>query len=182
MLFCYIVWLCVWPQLTCWKPKMKAHPEDTFMLWLLQTSWWNTTTWWHKDFVIRVVSSHGRSLPLERTAPYCEDWRIIYHKPKYRFDAQHYLTFPATCRSDCHSTRGYCEQPGECRCRFGWTGPTCRDCQPLPGCQHGYCDKPLECKCAKGYTGLLCQTREFLSCFANYGSINNLRLKLDKVI
>ncbi|KOB72404.1 Uncharacterized protein OBRU01_07456 [Operophtera brumata] len=51
----------------------------------------------------------------------------------------------STCRSDCHSSRGYCEQPGECRCRFGWTGPTCRDCQPLPGCQHGYCDKPLEC-------------------------------------
>ncbi|XP_032518104.2 delta-like protein 1 isoform X1 [Danaus plexippus] len=62
------------------------------------------------------------------------------------------------CRSDCHATRGFCETPGECRCRLGWAGPTCRACQPLPGCQHGYCDKPLECKCLPGYTGLLCQT------------------------
>ncbi|KAH9645089.1 hypothetical protein HF086_005634, partial [Spodoptera exigua] len=61
----------------------------------------------------------------------------------------------AICRSDCHATRGFCESPGECRCKLGWSGPTCRSCQQLPGCQHGYCDKPLECKCLPGYTGLL---------------------------
>lgn len=35
----------------------------------------------------------------------------------------------AICRDDCHSTRGYCEVPNECRCRLGWAGPTCKDCQ-----------------------------------------------------
>jgi len=48
-----------------------------------------------------------------------------------------------------------------CRCRLGWAGETCTDCQVLPGCQHGYCTKPLECRCHEGYTGLLCQTRMY---------------------
>lgn len=51
--------------------------------------------------------------------------------------------FPALCRDNCHPTRGYCEAPNECRCRLGWAGATCRDCQVLPGCQHGSCTKPL---------------------------------------
>lgn len=67
----------------------------------------------------------------------------------------------AICRKGCHQTRGYCEKAGDCRCRLGWSGPTCHDCQVLPGCQHGTCEKPLECKCLKGYTGILCQTRMF---------------------
>lgn len=66
----------------------------------------------------------------------------------------------AICRTDCHQTRGYCEAPGECRCRLGWAGPTCKECQVLPGCQHGTCSKPLECKCLPGYTGILCQNRK----------------------
>lgn len=68
----------------------------------------------------------------------------------------------AICREDCHPSRGYCESPGECRCRLGWAGATCRDCQVLPGCMHGTCTKPLECKCLPGWTGILCQTRKML--------------------
>lgn len=64
------------------------------------------------------------------------------------------------CRSDCHSTRGYCDVPGDCKCRLGWAGKSCKECQVLPGCLHGYCDKPLECKCYPGYTGILYQTRK----------------------
>lgn len=72
------------------------------------------------------------------------------------------MKFPAICRLDCHSTRGYCDSPGDCKCRLGWAGKTCKECQVLPGCQHGYCGKPLECKCHPGYTGILCQTRKYL--------------------
>lgn len=50
--------------------------------------------------------------------------------------------------------------PGECRCRLGWAGPTCKECQVLPGCQHGSCTKPLECKCHPGWTGILCHIRK----------------------
>lgn len=71
------------------------------------------------------------------------------------------LSITAICRTDCHQTRGYCEAPGECRCRLGWAGPICKECQVLPGCQHGTCSKPLECKCLPGYTGILCQSRKY---------------------
>lgn len=67
----------------------------------------------------------------------------------------------ATCRRGCHNTRGYCESPGECRCRLGWAGRNCSECAVLPGCQYGTCSKPLECHCMAGYTGLLCTTRKF---------------------
>lgn len=70
-------------------------------------------------------------------------------------------SFSAICRHDCHTTRGYCDVPGDCRCRLGWAGKTCQECQVLPGCVHGYCDKPLECKCFPGYTGILCQKRKY---------------------
>lgn len=66
----------------------------------------------------------------------------------------------AICRSDCHQTRGYCELPGECKCRLGWAGPTCKECQVLPGCQHGTCSQPLECKCKPGWMGILCHLRK----------------------
>lgn len=39
----------------------------------------------------------------------------------------------AICRDDCHPTRGYCDMPTECRCRLGWSGATCKECQVLPG-------------------------------------------------
>lgn len=66
----------------------------------------------------------------------------------------------AVCGEDCHPGRGYCDIPGECKCRLGWAGKSCQQCQVLPGCQHGYCEKPLECRCYPGYTGILCQIRE----------------------
>ena len=72
---------------------------------------------------------------------------------------------PAICKENCHSSRGYCDLPNECKCRIGWAGQTCRECQVLPGCLNGYCTKPLECKCHPGYTGILCQTRMYLSMF-----------------
>ncbi len=31
----------------------------------------------------------------------------------------------AICRSDCDPVGGYCNQPGECLCKLGYTGPTC---------------------------------------------------------
>ena len=59
-----------------------------------------------------------------------------------------------------------------CRCRLGWAGEICTDCQVLPGCQHGYCTKPLECRCHEGYTGLLCQTRMY---HVIEGQVNTVR-------
>lgn len=44
-----------------------------------------------------------------------------------------FIQYTAICREDCHPTRGYCEAPNECRCRLGWAGPTCKECQVLPG-------------------------------------------------
>ncbi|RXG55511.1 Protein jagged-2 [Armadillidium vulgare] len=69
-----------------------------------------------------------------------------------------YCSIPV-CKEGCHSTRGYCKYPNECRCRIGWGGETCEECKPLPGCVNGYCIKPLECKCREGWTGLYCNTR-----------------------
>ncbi|XP_037778716.1 uncharacterized protein LOC119575270 [Penaeus monodon] len=62
------------------------------------------------------------------------------------------------CKEGCHATRGYCDLPGECKCRIGWGGDTCQECKPLPGCINGHCTKPLECRCDPGWTGLFCQT------------------------
>ena len=35
---------------------------------------------------------------------------------------------------------------GECRCNLGYSGPGCRQCKKLPGCQHGHCTKSFECR------------------------------------
>ena len=42
------------------------------------------------------------------------------------------------------------------RCRDGWTGRLCNECQRYPGCQHGSCNKPWECNCHSGWGGLFC--------------------------
>ncbi|XP_033209805.1 delta-like protein C [Belonocnema kinseyi] len=62
------------------------------------------------------------------------------------------------CASDCNPSQGYCDKPGECKCRLGWQGHKCKQCAVLPGCVHGTCQGPLECRCNPGWTGLLCQT------------------------
>lgn len=54
----------------------------------------------------------------------------------------------------------YCEQPGKCQCRFGWTGLNCDYCMTIPGCSHGFCTKPMECKCEEGWTGMFCSIRK----------------------
>ncbi|UXI22230.1 hypothetical protein NH340_JMT08173 [Sarcoptes scabiei] len=60
------------------------------------------------------------------------------------------------CLQHCHQYHGYCERPGECNCRFGWTGMFCQDCLTLPGCVHGVCHRPFECKCEEGWNGVFC--------------------------
>ncbi|KAI1303560.1 Delta-like protein 1 [Halotydeus destructor] len=60
------------------------------------------------------------------------------------------------CSSGCDGNHGYCETPGECKCRFGWTGEYCSLCIPMPGCVHGSCIKPFECRCEEGWSGMFC--------------------------
>ncbi|XP_048830335.1 protein delta homolog 1 isoform X2 [Brienomyrus brachyistius] len=60
------------------------------------------------------------------------------------------------CRADCSSENGFCEKPGECRCRSGWQGATCEQCMPFPGCLHGTCQRPWQCICEDGWLGSQC--------------------------
>lgn len=63
----------------------------------------------------------------------------------------------AVCLPGCHNEHGECDRPGECKCRTGWTGPFCDECQRYPGCQHGTCrDEPWTCHCDDGWGGLFC--------------------------
>ena len=41
-------------------------------------------------------------------------------------------------------------------CSYGWTGPHCSRCVPLPGCVHGTCQRPHECVCERGWGGANC--------------------------
>uniref|UniRef100_A0A672PFX1 DeltaB n=1 Tax=Sinocyclocheilus grahami TaxID=75366 RepID=A0A672PFX1_SINGR len=60
------------------------------------------------------------------------------------------------CSSDCSERHGYCESPGECKCRLGWQGPSCNECVHYPGCLHGTCSQPWQCVCKEGWGGLFC--------------------------
>lgn len=62
----------------------------------------------------------------------------------------------AICSSDCSERHGYCESPGECKCRLGWQGPSCSECVHYPGCLHGTCSQPWQCVCKEGWGGLFC--------------------------
>nr|XP_027203231.1 delta-like protein C [Dermatophagoides pteronyssinus] len=64
------------------------------------------------------------------------------------------------CMEGCHPEHGYCDQPDQCSCRFGWTGMFCQYCLTLPGCVHGSCTRPLECRCEPGWTGMFCSIPE----------------------
>ncbi|CAB1334897.1 unnamed protein product, partial [Coregonus sp. 'balchen'] len=59
------------------------------------------------------------------------------------------------CSAGCNPENGYCENPGECRCRPGWHGVTCKQCMPFPGCLHGTCEKAWQCICKEGWMGSL---------------------------
>ena len=53
---------------------------------------------------------------------------------------------------------------------IGRQGPGCRDCIPLPGCQHGACTKSFTCQCEAGWGGMFCNQPECEdSCAARRG-------------
>ncbi|KAJ8394223.1 hypothetical protein AAFF_G00048060 [Aldrovandia affinis] len=60
------------------------------------------------------------------------------------------------CSPGCDPSNGFCEKPGECRCRPGWQGATCNQCVPFPGCLHGACEKAWQCLCEQGWVGSQC--------------------------
>ncbi|XP_069798706.1 delta-like protein 1 [Dendropsophus ebraccatus] len=66
------------------------------------------------------------------------------------------LFFAAICLPDCSESHGFCEVPGECKCRMGWQGRLCDECVRYPGCLHGSCLQPFECICQEGWVGLFC--------------------------
>uniref|UniRef100_A0A8C0GK29 EGF-like domain-containing protein n=1 Tax=Chelonoidis abingdonii TaxID=106734 RepID=A0A8C0GK29_CHEAB len=62
----------------------------------------------------------------------------------------------AICLPGCSEGHGYCERPGECKCRIGWQGRLCDECVRYPGCLHGTCSQPWQCNCREGWGGLFC--------------------------
>ncbi|PIN95737.1 hypothetical protein AB205_0128190 [Aquarana catesbeiana] len=62
----------------------------------------------------------------------------------------------AICLPGCSESHGFCEVPGECKCRMGWQGRLCDECVRYPGCLHGSCSQPFECTCQEGWGGLFC--------------------------
>jgi delta len=42
------------------------------------------------------------------------------------------------------------------RCKSGYKGPNCDECEVYPGCMHGTCTTKWECKCKEGWGGLFC--------------------------
>uniref|UniRef100_A0A8C0GQ24 Delta-like protein n=1 Tax=Chelonoidis abingdonii TaxID=106734 RepID=A0A8C0GQ24_CHEAB len=60
------------------------------------------------------------------------------------------------CLPGCSEGHGYCERPGECKCRIGWQGRLCDECVRYPGCLHGTCSQPWQCNCREGWGGLFC--------------------------
>ncbi|EHH59574.1 hypothetical protein EGM_09716 [Macaca fascicularis] len=91
------------------------------------------------------------------------------------------------CRAGCSLEHGFCEQPGECRCLEGWTGPLCMvpvstssclglrgpssattgclvpgpgPCDGNPCANGGSCSETpgsFECTCPRGFYGLRCE-------------------------
>lgn len=67
-----------------------------------------------------------------------------------------YFFSPAICSSGCSKDHGFCEEPGDCKCRLGWEGPACDQCSRHPNCLHGTCSQPGQCNCKEGWGGLFC--------------------------
>nr|XP_006215161.1 delta-like protein 3 [Vicugna pacos] len=94
---------------------------------------------------------------------------------------------PPACRAGCSPQHGFCEQPDECQCLEGWTGPLCTipvsttsclsprgpssatagclvpgpgPCDGNPCANGGSCSETLgsfECTCPRGFYGLRCE-------------------------
>ncbi|XP_070197504.1 delta-like protein B [Littorina saxatilis] len=62
----------------------------------------------------------------------------------------------AECSEECRSAHGFCEAPNQCRCRLGWRGALCSQCQTFPDCLHGSCTDAWQCLCQQGWSGSLC--------------------------
>uniref|UniRef100_A0A672NA71 Delta-like protein D n=1 Tax=Sinocyclocheilus grahami TaxID=75366 RepID=A0A672NA71_SINGR len=60
------------------------------------------------------------------------------------------------CLPGCDEDHGFCDKPGECKCRVGFSGKYCDDCIRYPGCLHGTCQQPWQCNCQEGWGGLFC--------------------------
>lgn len=43
------------------------------------------------------------------------------------------------------------------RCRYGWKGQFCDECELHPGCVHGTCNAPWQCNCQQNWGGLMCE-------------------------
>ncbi|CAO2626220.1 Delta-like protein 3 [Lemmus lemmus] len=95
--------------------------------------------------------------------------------------------FLSRCREGCSPEHGYCEEPGECHCLEGWTGPLCTvpvstssclnsrvpgpastgcllpgpgPCDGNPCANGGSCSETsgsFECTCPRGFYGLRCE-------------------------
>ncbi|XP_076446952.1 uncharacterized protein LOC143284175 [Babylonia areolata] len=67
----------------------------------------------------------------------------------------------AQCSEECSASHGFCLEPFKCRCRLGWRGVHCSQCQTFPDCLHGYCTEALQCLCETGWSGSLCNIDNF---------------------
>nr|CAB3238244.1 delta protein [Phallusia mammillata] len=66
-----------------------------------------------------------------------------------------YCTEPI-CMKGCHPEHGMCDRPNECKCRLGWNGTLCDQCEVLPNCKNGRCETGYQCICNPGWGGLYC--------------------------
>uniref|UniRef100_A0A3B4AJB5 Delta-like protein n=1 Tax=Periophthalmus magnuspinnatus TaxID=409849 RepID=A0A3B4AJB5_9GOBI len=60
------------------------------------------------------------------------------------------------CKEGCNQLHGFCNEPGECKCHYGWMGALCDKCLTFPGCMYGSCTEPWQCVCDINWGGLLC--------------------------
>uniref|UniRef100_H3CIF1 DeltaD n=2 Tax=Tetraodon nigroviridis TaxID=99883 RepID=H3CIF1_TETNG len=72
------------------------------------------------------------------------------------FTCPSFVHLAAICLPGCDEQHGFCDKPGECKCRVGFSGRYCDDCIRYPGCLHGTCQQPWQCNCQEGWGGLFC--------------------------
>ena len=90
----------------------------------------------------------------------------------------------------CDVKHGRCIAPNLCACDYGWTGPRCNKCIPLPGCRYGHCEtEAFECICDDNlrWAGAFCDKRKlfiiktytfFKSRTLSYGNVTQSHSKL----